>query len=143
MLSFVPLCHLYVWDIRGHKVSCDNVYRGELAMRWIGSGLMMVMASCGLMANGEEASPKAEQQTTVHDLDRQILFLKDNIEKYNAMAKSFDRKVGDLQSKDYNGSRDFAVLRDECRGIAKDLESHLVTLEQKRAQMQEQQNAKK
>lgn len=112
-------------------------------MKWICGGLMMVMATCGLMANGEQAPAKPEAQLTTQDLDRQIQFLKDNIDKYNSLAKTFDRKVGSLQSQDYTGARDAAVLRDECRGIAKDLEAHLVKLEEKRAQMIEQQNAKK
>jgi flagellar motility protein MotE (MotC chaperone) len=101
------------------------------------------MVSFGLMAQGDEGVRKPESEVTEHDLDRQIRFLKDNIEKYKGLAKTFDRKAGNLQSQDYTGSRDAAVLRDECRGIATDLEAHLVKLEGQREQMLEQQNAKK
>jgi hypothetical protein len=109
-------------------------------MKWLCCGLMMAMASVGLMANGQESANKPEEQVTVHDLDRQIRFLKDNIEKYNGLASTFDKKAGSLQSHDYTGSRDAALIRDECRGIARDLEAHLSKLEAKRVEMLEQQS---
>lgn len=104
---------------------------------------MVLMSTAGLMANGEGATlSSVESQATVQDLDRQIHLLKDNIEKYKALAKTFDRKVGSLQSHDYTGARDAAALRDECQGIAKDLESHLAKLEERRAQMVGQEKTK-
>ena len=104
---------------------------------------MLAITSAGLMANGETEVPPVETATTVQDLDRQIQLLKENIAKYHALAKNFDRKVGSLQSRDYTGARDAATLRDECLGIAEDLEAHLAKLEAQRAEMVAQQNAKK
>ena len=112
-------------------------------MRALYIGLMLAMTSSGAMVYSEEASVTTESQVTVQDLDRQIKFLHENIEKYNGLARNFDKKAGSLQSRDYTGARDVALLRDECRGIAKDLEAHLAKLEVQRAQMIEQQNAKK
>lgn len=112
-------------------------------MRAICIGLVVALAGLSIMAYGDEQQTTNESQLTVQDLDRQIRFLKDNIEKYNAMAKNFDRKAGSLQSHDFSGSRDAASLRDECRGIAKDLEAHLAKLEAQRAEMGEQQKGKK
>ena len=118
-------------------------------MRWICGCLMFALAGASLLANGDMAPSKPEaavapdSKVTVQELDRQIRFLKDNIEKYNGMAKFFDQKSGSLQSHDYTGSRDAAAIRDECRGIAQDLEAHLAKLEEQREKMLEQQNAKK
>jgi hypothetical protein len=107
-------------------------------MKWISGGLVLMMACSGLMAAEKSAPESTESQLTVQDLDRQIKFLQDNIEKYNSMAKFFDRKAGSLQSHDFTGSRDSAALRDECRGIAQDLENHLGKLEAQREKMLEQ-----
>jgi hypothetical protein len=117
--------------------------KGGLIMKLICAGLMLMVASVGLMANESEASAKPESQMTVQELDGHIRFLKENIEKYNGMARLFDQKAGSLQSHDFTGSRDAALIRDECRGIAQDLESHLAKLEEQRAKMVEQQQVKK
>jgi uncharacterized protein YbaP (TraB family) len=97
------------------------------------------MVCAGTLICDEQPATMAEQTVTAQDLDRQIRFLKDNIKKYTAMAKAFDRKASRLQSHDYNGYRAAAGVRDECQGIANDLQAHLAKLEKQRADMVEQQ----
>jgi prefoldin subunit 5 len=106
-------------------------------------GLVLSLASLGAAVNADQPQPPAQQESkvTIQDLDRQIQFLKDNIEKYNSMANAFDRKASSLQSHDFTGYRDAAAVRDECRSIASDLQKHMETLEQQRATLEKQKSA--
>ena len=106
---------------------------------WI---LALLLAGLGNAVFADQPPAEQESQMTVQDLDRQIQFLKDNIEKYNALAKSFDRKASSLQSHDFTGYRSAASVRDECQSIAADLEKHMHTLEQQRANLEKQTPAK-
>jgi hypothetical protein len=110
-------------------------------MKPICFGLVLSLAGLGV-AYADQPPAQQEAQLTIQDLDRQIQFLKDNIEKYNAMANAFDRKATSLQAHDYTGYRAAAAVRDECRGIADDLEKHMQTLEQQRANLEKQKSAK-
>lgn len=111
-------------------------------MKPIYFGLVLSLASLGAIVQADQPPAQQESQVTIQDLDRQIQFLKDNIEKYNAMANSFDRKATSLQAHDYTGYRNAAAIRDECRGIVNDLEKHMQTLEQQRANLEKQKPAK-
>ncbi len=110
-------------------------------MNWLCTGLVFAMVGVGAVAYAEDAPAKTEASVTVQDLDREIQFLKNNVEKYNELARIFDRKGDSLQSHDFMGYRNAMSMRDECRGIAKDLESHLAMLEQQRADMLKGQSA--
>lgn len=111
-------------------------------MKWLISSVLLGLGVAG-MANGDEPPQNNENHLTVQDLDRQIQLLKDNIEKYNGLANAFDRKADNLRSHDFSGYRNAATMSQECRGIAKDLEAHLATLEAQRAEMAKQQSQKK
>ena len=102
-------------------------------MKSICWGLVLSLASLGTAAYADQPPSQQEPQESIQDLNRQIQFLKDNISKYNSLANSFDRKASELQAHDFTGYRNAATLRDECRGIAGDLEKHMQTLEQQRA----------
>lgn len=110
-------------------------------MRMIFGGLVAALISLGTVVHGEEAAPAAQQgevQITVQDMDRQIQMVKEQIEKYNNFTKYFGRKADSLQARDFSGYRHAAALRDECKGIADDLNKHLKELETQRAKMMEQ-----
>lgn len=113
------------------------------AMKWFCVGLACSLMGCGMAVSAETPPEKPEAELTVRDLDRQIQMLRDSIDKYESLAKSFDRKAASLQSHDYNGYRSATGLRDECRGIAEDLSSHLLKLEQQRADMLSKQKTEK
>ena len=105
-------------------------------------GLILSLGCLGAFVQADQPPAQQESQLTIQDLDRQIQFLKDNIEKYNAMANSFDRKATGLQAHDYTGYRAAASVRDECRSIANDLEKHMQKLEQQRAALEKQKTEK-
>lgn len=109
-------------------------------MKLISIGMMVAMTlACSGAVPVAESEQLPESHVTVQDLDRQIQLVKEQIEKFNAMVKNFDRKASMLQSHDYTGSRDAAIVREHCRGIAADLTKHLAALEQHRQEMIEQQ----
>lgn len=83
-----------------------------------------------------DTSPAAsETEVSVENVDYQIKLVKEQIAKYDNLANTFDRKVQNLEFEDYTSSRDAANMRDICRGIAKDLQQRLTSLEQQKAQM--------
>ena len=104
-------------------------------MKLIGWGLFFCLTGLGTAVHADQPPAQQEPQESIQDLNRQIQFLKDNIAKYNSLANSFDRKASELQSHDFTGYRNAATLRDECQGIADDLEKHMQTLEQQRAKL--------
>ena len=112
-------------------------------MKAICWGLVFALAALGTATCVDQPSAPQESTVTAQDLDRQIQFLKDNIEKYNSMANAFDRKASSLQAHDYTGYRSAAAVRDECRGIANDLEKHMEVLEQQRANLENPKSSEK
>jgi cob(I)alamin adenosyltransferase len=97
--------------------------------------MLMMVAGLGAAENNAPPAPKSENHASVQDYDRQISLLKENIEKYNELARSFERKADSLQSHDFMGYRNTSAMAEECRGIVKDLETHLSTIEQQKAEL--------
>ena len=81
------------------------------------------------MASAQETPEISTESPVAVDYDSQIQTLKKEIDKYNNMARQFDRKASMLRSRDFSGSRNAALIRDRCKEVANDLQKHLDALQ--------------